>query len=232
MSILSTFDPEISQVIEKEKRRQIDGIELIASENYVSEAVLEATASILTNKYAEGYPSKRYYGGCEVIDIAEELAIERAKKLFGAEHANVQPYSGSNPNFGVYVATCEPGDTIMGMELTQGGHLTHGSPVNLSGKLYHFVPYGVDYETERIDYDEMLRLAKIHKPKILLSGATAYSREIDFKRIREICNEVGAYMMVDMAHIAGLIAADEHPDPVPYADFVTTSTHKTLRGPR
>lgn len=229
---LAEVDPEIAEAIELEKNRENSKLEMIASENFVSRAVLEAAGSIMTNKYAEGYPGKRYYGGCEFVDIAERLAIERAKKLFGADHANVQPHCGSSANMGVYFATMEPGDTYMAMHLDHGGHLTHGRSVNFSGKLYNAVPYGVNRETERIDYDEMARLAREHKPKVLLGGATCYPRIIDFPRMREIADEVGAYLMIDMAHIAGLVAAGEHPSPVPYSHFVTTTTHKTLRGPR
>ncbi|PJI09770.1 MULTISPECIES: serine hydroxymethyltransferase [Clostridium] len=225
-------DPEVYSVIEEEHKRQENNIELIASENFTSQAVMEAMGSYLTNKYAEGYPGKRYYGGCYVVDKVEELARERAKKLFGAEHANVQPHSGSQANMAVYFAMLKPGDTIMGMNLTDGGHLSHGSAVNFSGKLFNVIPYGVSKETEQIDYEAMRETALKCKPKLIVSGASAYSRIIDFKKIREICDEVGAYMMVDIAHIAGLVAAGLHPSPVPYADFVTTTTHKTLRGPR
>jgi glycine hydroxymethyltransferase len=231
-SYLSSFDPELAQVIVKETERQEYNLEFIASENFVSEAVLEAQGSVLTNKYAEGYPSKRYYGGCEVVDIAEDLAISRAKELFGAEHVNVQPHSGSQANMAVYMAVCNPGDTVLGMNLAHGGHLTHGSPVNFSGKLYNIVPYGLDPETGRIDYEEVERLALEHKPKLIVVGASAYPREIDFAVFRKIADAVGAVVMVDMAHIAGLVAAGVHQNPVPYADFVTTTTHKTLRGPR
>jgi glycine hydroxymethyltransferase len=229
---LAEADPEIAKAIELEKARENGKLEMIASENFVSRAVLEAQGSILTNKYAEGYPARRWYGGCEYVDIVESLAIERAKKLFGADHANVQPHAGAQANMAVYFAALEPGDTYLAMNLSHGGHLTHGSPVNFSGKLYSVVPYGVDRETELIDCDELLRLAREHKPKLILAGATAYPRIIDFSKIREIADEVGAYMMVDMAHIAGLVAAGEHPSPVPHADFVTSTTHKTLRGPR
>ena len=229
---LAESDPEIAEAIELEKARENGKLEMIASENFVSRAVLEAQGSILTNKYAEGYPGKRYYGGCEYVDIAENLAIERAKKLFGADHANVQPHSGAQANMAVYFAAMECGDTYMAMNLEHGGHLTHGKSVNFSGKLYNVIPYGVDRETEMIDYDEMARLAREHKPKVIVGGATAYPRIIDFPRMREIADEVGAYLMVDMAHIAGLVAADEHPSPVPHAHFVSTTTHKTLRGPR
>jgi len=225
-------DPELFEVIKQEESRQKGNLELIASENFVSEAVLEAMGTVLTNKYAEGYPDKRYYGGCEYVDIAEKLAIKRAKKLFGAEHANVQPHSGSQANAAVYFALLEPGDTVLGMDLTHGGHLTHGSPVNMSGNYYNFVPYGVSQDDERIDYDLLRELALEHKPKMIVAGASAYSREIDFKKIREIADELGAYLMVDMAHIAGLVAAGLHQNPVEYAQIVTTTTHKTLRGPR
>ena len=225
-------DPELAEMMNRELSRQRGNIELIASENFVSPAVMAAMGSVLTNKYAEGYPAHRYYGGCQFVDEVEDLARERACRLFGAEHANVQPHSGAQANLGAYFALAEFGDTIMGMNLAEGGHLTHGSPVNFSGKAYNFVPYGVDPETGRIDYDEVRRIALECKPKIIVSGASAYPRAIDFKRIREICDEVGAYMMVDMAHIAGLVAAGEHESPVPYADVVTTTTHKTLRGPR
>lgn len=225
-------DLEIKLAIENEYKRQQTHIELIASENFVSKDVLEACGSILTNKYAEGYPSKRYYGGCEHIDTVESLAIERLKKLFNAEHANVQPHSGSQANMGVYMAILNPGDTVLGMSLDAGGHLTHGHHLNFSGINYNFVSYGVDKETEMIDYDELERIAIESKPKLIVSGASAYPRIIDFKRIREICDKVGAYMMVDMAHIAGLVATGHHISPVPYADFVTSTTHKTLRGPR
>lgn len=229
---LATVDPEVKLAIDEELGRQRDKLEMIASENIVSSAVMEAQGSVLTNKYAEGYPKKRYYGGCEYVDVVEQLAIDRAKKLFGAEYVNVQPHSGAQANTAVYFALLNPGDTILGMNLTDGGHLTHGSPVNISGKYYKVVPYGVSKEDERIDYDEMERLAKEHKPKIIVGGASAYSRIIDFKRMSEIAKEVGAYLMIDMAHIAGLVAAGLHPSPIPYADVVTTTTHKTLRGPR
>lgn len=225
-------DREIFDLMEEELKRQREGSELIASENFASKAVMEAMGSHLTNKYAEGYPSKRYYGGCEIVDNIEEIARNRAKKLFGAEHANVQPHSGSQANMAVYFTILEPGDTVLGMDLSHGGHLTHGSPVNFSGKLFNFVSYGVDSETEEINYDNVRELALKHKPKLIVAGASAYSRIIDFKKFRDICDEVGAYFMVDMAHIAGLVAAGEHPSPVPYADFVTSTTHKTLRGPR
>ncbi|MBD1399602.1 serine hydroxymethyltransferase [Pelovirga terrestris] len=229
---LATIDPEIAQVIAQEVARQEYSLEFIASENFVSEAVLEAQGSVLTNKYAEGYPGKRYYGGCEFVDVAEQLAIDRAKELFGAEHANVQAHSGSQANMAVYMATCAPGDTVLGMNLAHGGHLTHGSPVNFSGKLYHIVAYGVKAETGTIDYDEVARLAHEHRPKLIVVGASAYPRELDFPTFRRIADEVGALVMVDMAHIAGLVAAGVHPNPIPYADFVTSTTHKTLRGPR
>lgn len=232
MDYLKQSDPELYAAIEAEKKRQQDNIELIASENFVSRAVMEAAGSVLTNKYAEGYPGRRYYGGCEHVDVAENLARDRAKQIFGAEHVNVQPHSGAQANMAVYFAALEPGDTVLGMNLSHGGHLTHGSPVNFSGQLYNFVEYGVDKETERIDYDVVLQKAKEHKPKMIVAGASAYSRIIDFAKFREIADEVGAYLFVDMAHIAGLVAAGLHPNPVPYADFVTTTTHKTLRGPR
>ena len=229
---LDVVDTEIQEAINKELSRQREKLEMIASENIVSTAVMQAQGSILTNKYAEGYPGKRYYGGCEYVDIVEQLAIDRAKKLFGAEYANVQPHSGAQANTAVYFALLQPGDTILGMNLTDGGHLTHGSPVNISGKYFKIIPYGVDKETERIDYDELERLAKEHQPKLIVGGASAYSRIIDFERMAQIAKSVGAYFMVDMAHIAGLVAAGLHPSPVPYADVVTTTTHKTLRGPR
>ncbi len=232
IDILKTADREIYDAIMLEAGRQQDNIELIASENIVSEAVLAAAGSVLTNKYAEGYPGKRYYGGCQCVDIAENLAKERCKKLFGCDHANVQPHSGSSANIAVYFALLKPGDTIMGMSLADGGHLTHGSPVNFSGTYFNIVPYGVDPETQVLDYDAMEKLALECKPKMIVSGASAYCRILDFKRIREICDKVGALMMVDIAHIAGLVAAGLHPSPVPYADIVTTTTHKTLRGPR
>ncbi|BCA79811.1 serine hydroxymethyltransferase [Desulfuromonas sp. AOP6] len=230
--LLAKFDPEIASAIQRETGRQEYSLEFIASENFVSENVLEAQGSVLTNKYAEGYPGKRYYGGCEFVDVAEQLAIDRAKTLFGAEHANVQPHSGSQANMAVYFSVCQPGDTILGMNLAHGGHLTHGSPVNFSGKLFNIIPYGVERETGRIDYGEVERLALEHKPKMIVVGASAYSRTLDFPTFRQIADKVGAVVMVDMAHIAGLVAAGEHPSPVPYADFVTTTTHKTLRGPR
>ncbi len=229
---LMSVDAEIFNAIQKEIQRQQNKIELIASENFVSKAVMEAMGSQMTNKYAEGYPGKRYYGGCEYVDIAEALAIERLKKLFHAEHANVQPHSGSGANLAVYFAVLEPGDTVLGMNLSHGGHLTHGSPVNFSGKIYRFVEYGVAKDTEIIDYDEVLKIAKKEKPKLIVAGASAYPRIIDFQKFREIADEVGAYLMVDMAHIAGLVAAGLHPNPCEYAHFVTTTTHKTLRGPR
>ena len=229
---LADADPEIAQTVRNEERRQNDGLELIASENFVSRAVLEAAGSVLTNKYAEGYPGKRYYGGCEFVDVAETLAIDRAKALFGAEHANVQPHSGAQANMAVYFALLKPGDTVLGMNLAHGGHLTHGHPLNFSGKLYTIVPYGVRKDDERIDYDELARLADEHKPKMIMVGASAYPRIIDFARISEVAQRVGAPMVTDMAHIAGLVAAKQHPSPVPHSDFVTTTTHKTLRGPR
>lgn len=229
---LSAFDSEIYNACESELERQQNNIELIASENIVSKAVLLAAGSVLTNKYAEGYPSRRYYGGCQCVDVVEEVARNRAKKLFGAEHVNVQPHSGANANLAVFFALLNPGDTVMGMNLQQGGHLSHGSPVNISGKYFNVVPYGVDGTSEKIDYDEMERIALECKPKLIVVGASAYSRIIDFPRCREIADKVGAYLMVDMAHIAGLVAAGVHPSPVPYADVVTTTTHKTLRGPR
>ena len=229
---LDVVDTEIQEAINKELSRQREKLEMIASENIVSKAVMQAQGSVLTNKYAEGYPGKRYYGGCEYVDVVEQLAIDRAKKLFGAEYANVQPHSGAQANTAVYFALLQPGDTILGMNLTDGGHLTHGSPVNISGKYFKIIPYGVDKETERIDYDELERLAKEHQPKLIVGGASAYSRVIDFERMAQIAKSVGAYFMVDMAHIAGLVAAGLHPSPVPYADVVTTTTHKTLRGPR
>lgn len=229
---LSAYDNEIYTACESELERQQRNIELIASENIVSKAVLLAAGSVLTNKYAEGYPSKRYYGGCQCVDVVEEIARSRAKELFGAEHVNVQPHSGANANLAVFFALLNPGDTVMGMNLQQGGHLSHGSPVNISGKYFNVVPYGVDEKTERIDYDEMEKIALQCKPKLIVAGASAYSRIIEFKRCREIADKVGAYLMVDMAHIAGLVAAGLHPSPVPYAHVVTTTTHKTLRGPR
>ncbi|MDM0490288.1 serine hydroxymethyltransferase [Clostridium perfringens] len=229
---LEREDEQIAHLVQKEKERQENSIELIASENFVSKAVMEVMGSYLTNKYAEGYPSKRYYGGCHVVDEVEDLARERVKKLFGAEHANVQPHSGSQANMAVYFSILEPGDTVLGMDLSHGGHLTHGSPVNFSGRLFNFVSYGVDKETETINYENVRELALKHKPKLIVAGASAYSRIIDFKTLREIADEVGAYLMVDIAHIAGLVATGLHPSPVPYADFVTSTTHKTLRGPR
>ena len=229
---LKNQDPEVYAAIKKETARQKKTIELIASENFVSEAVLEAVGSPLTNKYAEGYPNARYYGGCKYVDVVENLAIERLKKLYGCDHANVQPHSGASANFAVYFALLEPGDKIMGMSLSNGGHLTHGAKVNVSGRYFKVVPYGVDKNTETINYDEVEKLALAEKPKLIVAGASAYPRVIDFKRFREIADKVGAYLMVDMAHIAGLVAAGLHPSPVPYADVVTTTTHKTLRGPR
>jgi len=227
-----TFDPDLWAAIAKEEERQENNLELIASENFVSEAVMAAQGSILTNKYAEGYPGRRYYGGCEFVDIVENLAIDRAKELFGADFVNVQPHSGSQANTAAYLALVEPGDTILGMDLSAGGHLTHGSPVNFSGKTYHFVAYGVDPSTEVIDYNVVRILARKHQPKLIVAGASAYGRTIDFAKFREIADEVGAKLMVDMAHIAGLVAAGVHPSPIPYADITTTTTHKTLRGPR
>ncbi len=232
MSILETFDPEVAGAIRQETERQEHNLELIASENFVSEAVLEAQGSVLTNKYAEGYPGKRYYGGCEHVDVVENLAIERAKELFGAEHVNVQPHAGSQANMAVYFSVLKPGDTILGMNLAHGGHLTHGSPVNFSGRFFNVVPYGVTKETQTIDYEEVERLALEHRPKMIVVGASAYPRIIDFAAFRAIADKVGAVVMVDMAHIAGLVAAGLHPSPVPHAEFVTTTTHKTLRGPR
>ena len=229
---LQDVDPEIAAAIRSETTRQAQGLELIASENFVSSAVLEAAGSVLTNKYAEGYPGRRYYGGCEFVDVAESLAIARARQLFGADHANVQPHSGSQANMSVYLTLLKPGDTVLGMNLAHGGHLTHGHPLNFSGKLYTIVPYGVRKDDERIDYDEMQRLADEHKPQMIMVGASAYPREIDFARIAGVAKGVGAAMVVDMAHIAGLVAAGIHPSPVPHADFVTSTTHKTLRGPR
>ncbi|MED4344985.1 serine hydroxymethyltransferase [Heyndrickxia coagulans] len=232
MSHIANQDKEVYEAIRQELNRQRNKIELIASENFVSEAVMEAQGSVLTNKYAEGYPGHRYYGGCEYVDIVEDLARERAKQLFGAEHVNVQPHSGAQANMAVYFTILEHGDTVFGMNLSHGGHLTHGSPVNFSGMQYHFVEYGVDKETQHIDYEDVLEKARVHKPKLIVAGASAYPRTIDFKKFKEIADEVGAYLMVDMAHIAGLVACGLHPNPVPYADFVTTTTHKTLRGPR
>ena len=232
LELIRQTDPEVADAIGLELNRQRTHVELIASENFVSPAVMAAMGTCLTNKYAEGYPGKRYYGGCECVDIVEDLARSRACKLFGAEHANVQPHSGAQANMAVYFAMLKPGDTVMGMSLSNGGHLTHGSPVNMSGSYFNFVPYGVSSETEMIDYDEVRRLAKENRPKLIVAGASAYPRIIDFKTLRDIADEVGALLMVDMAHIAGLVAAGEHPSPVPFADFVTTTTHKTLRGPR
>ena len=232
MDYLLSVDPELGQAVTAEYKRQRRNIELIASENFVSPAVLAAAGTVLTNKYAEGYPGKRYYGGCECVDVVENLAIDRLKELFGAEHANVQPHSGASANMAVYFALVQPGETVFGMNLNEGGHLTHGSPVNISGKYYNIVPYGVDPETHRIDYDKLEAMAKEHKPKMIIAGASAYPRVIDFERMANIAHSVGAYLMVDMAHIAGLVAAGLHPSPVPYADVVTTTTHKTLRGPR
>lgn len=229
---LAESDPEIFNAIQNETRRQHEGLELIASENFVSQAVLEAAGSVFTNKYAEGYPGKRYYGGCEFTDVVESLAIDRAKQLFGAEHVNVQPHSGSQANMAVYLTACQPGDTVLGMDLSHGGHLTHGHPLNFSGKGYKIVAYGVRKEDETIDYDQMEALAKEHKPKMIVCGASAYSRVIDFERIAAIAKSVGALVMADIAHIAGLVATGLHPSPVPHCDFVTTTTHKTLRGPR
>jgi glycine hydroxymethyltransferase len=229
---LAETDPDIAQAIRNEARRQADGLELIASENFVSNAILEAAGSVMTNKYAEGYPGRRYYGGCEFVDVAETLAIERAKTLFGAEHANVQPHSGAQANTAVYLSILKPGDTILGMNLAHGGHLTHGHPLNFSGMLYRIVPYGVRRDDERIDYDELERLAREHKPNVIVVGASAYPRVIDFPRVAAVARAVGAPMMVDMAHIAGLVAVGLHPSPVPHAEFVTSTTHKTLRGPR
>jgi glycine hydroxymethyltransferase len=229
---LAETDPEIAQAIRNERRRQNEGLELIASENFVSRAVLEAAGSILTNKYAEGYPGRRYYGGCEFVDVAERAAIARARTLFGADHANVQPHSGAQANMAVYMALLEPGDTVLGMNLAHGGHLTHGHPLNFSGQLYTIVPYGVTRDEERIDYDEVDRLADEHRPKMIIAGASAYPRVIDFGRLRAAANRVGAALFTDMAHIAGLVAAGVHPSPVPHSDFVATTTHKTLRGPR
>lgn len=232
MSFLAKQDPNVKAVIDQELMRQRDKLEMIASENIVSQAVMEAQGSVLTNKYAEGYPGKRYYGGCEHVDVIETLAIERAKRLFGAEHANVQPHSGSQANFAVYFAMLKPGDTIVGMNLSHGGHLTHGSPVNVSGTYFNVVPYGVNAETQQIDYDEFRKIVLEAKPKLIIAGGSAYSRQIDFKKMADVAHEVGAIFMVDMAHFAGLVAAGLHPNPVEYADIVTTTTHKTLRGPR
>ncbi|CAD2080015.1 serine hydroxymethyltransferase [Jeotgalicoccus coquinae] len=232
MSYINSQDPQLQEVINKELERQNNNIELIASENFVSPAVLEAQGSILTNKYAEGYPGKRYYGGCEHVDVVENLARDRAKEIFGAEHANVQPHSGSQANMAVYFSVLEPGDKVLGMDLSHGGHLTHGSPVNFSGKLFNFLSYGVEKENEQIDYDKVMEIAKKEQPKMIVAGGSAYVKTLDFKKFREIADAVGAYLLVDMAHIAGLVAAGLHPNPVPHADFVTSTTHKTLRGPR
>jgi glycine hydroxymethyltransferase len=232
MSFLEKIDPEISHAIQLETRRQAGNLELIASENFVSEAVLEAQGSIMTNKYAEGYPGKRYYGGCEFVDIAENLAIERCKQLFGADHVNVQPHSGTQANMAVYFAAVQPGDTVLGMNLSHGGHLSHGSPANFSGKFYKIIPYGVDRETETIDFAELEKLAKEHKPKMIVVGASAYPRTLDFARFRKIADEVGAVIMADIAHIAGMVAVGLHPTPIPVCEYVTSTTHKTLRGPR
>jgi len=232
IGFVAQYDSAVADAMNLELKRQRRNIELIASENIVSPAVLAAMGTVLTNKYAEGYPSKRYYGGCECVDIVEDIARDRAKELFGAEHANVQPHSGAQANLAVYFALLKPGDTILGMNLAHGGHLTHGSPVNMSGSYYNVIPYGIDDNTHRIDYDKLMELAMEHKPKLIVAGASAYPREIDFKKFREIADACGAYLMVDMAHIAGLVAAGVHPSPVPYADVVTTTTHKTLRGPR
>jgi len=232
MSYISEVDPKIAEAMENERERQEYKLNLIASENYTSQAVMEAQGSIMTNKYAEGYSGKRYYGGCEFVDVAEDLAIERAIDLFGAEHVNVQPHSGSGANMAVYFAVLNPGDTILSMDLSHGGHLSHGSPVNFCGKLYNIAPYGVSRETMTIDYDELMQMAKEHKPKMIVAGASAYPRELDFAAFRDIADEVGAYLLADIAHIAGLIVAGQHQSPIPHADFVTTTTHKTLRGPR
>ncbi|MBE6845474.1 MAG: serine hydroxymethyltransferase [Ruminococcus sp.] len=232
IGFLSNSDPDVGQAMQKELARQKRNLELIASENIVTPEVMAAMGSVLTNKYAEGYPSKRYYGGCECVDIVEDIAIERAKKLFGAQYANVQPHSGAQANTAVYVALLQPGDTVLGMSLADGGHLTHGSPVNISGKYFNFVSYGLDDETEMINYDTVQKLAQEHKPKLIVAGASAYPRAIDFEKLSQIAKSVGAYLMVDMAHIAGLVAAGQHQSPMPYADIVTTTTHKTLRGPR
>ena len=229
---LASVDPQVSEAIDRETRRQASQLELIASENFVSEAVLEATGSVFTNKYAEGYPGRRYYGGCEFTDVVEQLAIDRAKRLFGAEHANVQPHSGTQANVAVYMTALKPGETILGMDLSHGGHLTHGHPLNFSGRMYGIVPYGVRKDTETIDYDALAELALENRPKLIVAGASAYPRQIDFRRMGEIARESGALLMADMAHIAGLVAVGEHPSPVPHCDFVTTTTHKTLRGPR
>ena len=232
MNALAHSDPAIHAIVQREEQRQRTKLELIASENFAGSAVLEATGTVLTNKYAEGYPGKRYYGGCEHVDEAENLARERACQLFGADHANVQPHSGSQANMAVYLTLLKPGDTILGMDLAHGGHLTHGSPVNISGKLYKIVSYGVDRDSERLNYDEIAAMAREHRPRLIIAGASAYPRQIDFARFREIADEVGAFFMTDMAHIAGLVAAGVHPSPVPHAHFTTTTTHKTLRGPR
>ena len=232
MRDLASVDPEIAAAIRHEQQRQEEGLELIASENFVNPAVLAAAGSVLTNKYAEGYPGKRYYGGCEFVDVAETLAIERAKALFGAEHANVQPHSGAQANMSVYVAMLKPGDTILGMNLAHGGHLTHGHPLNFSGKYFTIIPYGVRKDDERLDYEELERLAREHRPKMIVVGASAYPRQFDFARVRAVADEVGSLVMTDMAHVAGLVAAGAHPNPVPFSDFVTSTTHKTLRGPR
>src|SRR5450759_2581325 len=232
MSFLEKVESEVARAIGRETRRQAGKLELIASENFVSEAVLEAQGSIMTNKYAEGYPGKRYYGGCHHVDVVEQLAIDRAKEIFGADHINVQPHSGSQANMAVYFAACKPGDTILGMNLSHGGHLTHGSPVNFSGKLYNVVPYGVREDTETIDYDQVRDLALKHRPKLIVVGASAYPRTIDFPAFRKIADEAGCMVMADIAHIAGMVAVGLHPSPVPYCEFVTTTTHKTLRGPR
>nr|MBP7343034.1 serine hydroxymethyltransferase [Syntrophaceae bacterium] len=232
MSFLSQVDPEVAKAIELETRRQAGKLELIASENFVSEAVLEAQGSVMTNKYAEGYPGRRYYGGCEYVDIPESLAIERCKELFGCDDANVQPHSGTQANMAVYFAACTPGDTVLGMNLSHGGHLSHGSPANFSGKLYKIVPYGVNRDTETIDYEELAKIARENKPKMIVVGASAYPRTIDFGKFRAVADEVGAVIMADIAHIAGLVATGLHPSPVPVCEYVTTTTHKTLRGPR
>lgn len=232
LDVVRRVDPEVAEAIQRELERQRSHLELIASENFTSPAVLAAQGCVMTNKYAEGLPGRRYYGGCEYVDVVERLAIERVKQLFGAEHANVQPHAGAPANTAVYFAVLEPGDTILGMDLSHGGHLTHGHPLNFSGRYFRVVRYGVSRETETIDYDNLERLAKEHRPKLIVAGASAYPRVIDFARLRQICDQVGCYLMVDIAHIAGLIAADCHPNPVPYAEFVTTTTHKTLRGPR
>ncbi len=232
MEFLSKVDPQIAEAIRNETQRQAGGLELIASENFVSEAVLEALGSVFTNKYAEGYPGRRYYGGCQFVDVVEQLAIDRAKQIFGADHANVQPHSGTQANISAYMTVMKPGDTLMGMELSQGGHLSHGHPLNFSGLMFKVVSYGVDRETERIDFDQVERVAREHRPKVIMTGASAYSRTIDFERFSRIAQEVGAVLFADIAHIAGLVAADLHPSPIPHAEIVTTTTHKTLRGPR